>query len=85
MGFMDYFIEIWVIWKLKVYGKGRLLLILIYRMLIFNLVDWILVIDSGKVVVDGFCDSVVEVFWEGCIGKVLWWRMIMKVGVIFEF
>jgi len=68
-GSMDHSTETWVTRKLKAYGKGRSLLISTHRTSILNLVDRILVIDSGKVVADGPRDSVAEALREGRIGK----------------
>ncbi|EED36944.1 hypothetical protein NOR51B_2897 [Luminiphilus syltensis NOR5-1B] len=68
-GSMDNSTERLVIDQLKTFIEGRTLLVVTHRNSLLELVDRIIVMDSGKVVADGPRDAVMEALRQGRIGK----------------
>ena len=62
---MDNNTEHQIVEKLRDYSKNITLLIITHRLPVLNLVDRILVIDSGKIILDGPKDQVIETLTKG--------------------
>lgn len=68
-GSMDHSTEAWVKEKLADYSTGRTLLVSTHRTSLLDMVDRIIVLDSGKIVADGEKKSVVDALRRGRIGR----------------
>jgi ATP-binding cassette subfamily C protein LapB len=68
-GSMDNSTEAWVKQKLEEYCEGRTLLVSTHRTSLLDVVDRIIVLDSGKVVADGEKSVVVDALRRGRIGR----------------
>jgi ATP-binding cassette subfamily C protein LapB len=66
---MDNSTEKLVIDNLRDFSEGRTMLVVTHRNSLLELVDRIIVVDSGKVVADGPRDSVIAALQQGRIGK----------------
>ncbi|MGH1472717.1 MAG: type I secretion system permease/ATPase [Cellvibrionaceae bacterium] len=69
-GSMDHSTEAHVKKKLDEYSRGKTLLVITHRTALLDMVDKIIVVDSGQVVANGPKDSVVDALRNGRIGKV---------------
>lgn len=68
-GSMDNSTEQVVIENLKTFIQGRTMIVVTHRNALLELVDRIIVVDSGRVVADGPRDSVIAALQQGRIGK----------------
>ncbi|EAQ98953.1 type I secretion system permease/ATPase [Congregibacter litoralis] len=68
-GSMDNSTEKVVIDNLKTFIEGRTMIVVTHRNALLELVDRIIVVDSGRIVADGPKDSVVAALQQGRIGK----------------
>jgi ATP-binding cassette subfamily C protein LapB len=68
-GSMDNSTEKTVIENLKTFIDGRTMVVVTHRNALLELVDRIIVVDSGRIVADGPRDSVVAALQQGRIGK----------------
>jgi ATP-binding cassette subfamily C protein LapB len=68
-GSMDHSSEEEIKQRLRTYAAGKTMIVITHRTSLLDLVDRIIVIDSGKVVADGPKAQVVEALRQGRIGK----------------
>jgi len=68
---MDHSGEELVKTRLKEAAEGKTLMVITHRSSLFDLVNRIIVIDSGKIVADGAKEQVIEALRTGKIGKAL--------------
>ncbi len=68
-GSMDNSTEAWVKERLAQYSEGRTMLVSTHRTSLLEIVERIIVLDSGKVVADGAKDTVVDALRRGRIGR----------------
>lgn len=66
---MDHSGEDFVKARLKEETKGKTLIVITHRSSLFDLVDRIIVVDSGKIVADGAKEQVIEALRTGKVGK----------------
>lgn len=66
---MDHSGEEFVKERLKEATKGKTLMVITHRSSLFDLVDRIIVVDSGKIVADGAKEQVIEALRTGKVGK----------------
>lgn len=68
-GSMDHASEAAILKNLRSYAVGKTMLVITHHTALLELVDRIIVLDSGKVVADGPRDQVVEALRKGRIGR----------------
>ena len=68
-GSMDHSSEEEIKTQLRTYATGKTMIVITHRTSLLDLVDRIIVVDSGKIVADGPKAQVVEALRQGRIGK----------------
>jgi ATP-binding cassette subfamily C protein LapB len=68
-GSMDHSSEEEIKAQLRAYAEGKTMMIITHRTSLLELVDRIIVIDSGRIVADGAKAQVVEALRQGRIGR----------------